>query len=41
MELPWYIQQLNHITKGQEPTPKESVLLAFMKSVIRSGWGDI
>ncbi|WP_336984789.1 NADH:flavin oxidoreductase/NADH oxidase family protein [Acinetobacter modestus] len=39
MEVLWYTQQLNRIAKGNNPKPKESGLWAFIKSVLRSGWG--
>ncbi|MHA3113618.1 NADH:flavin oxidoreductase/NADH oxidase family protein [Acinetobacter sp. ANC 4193] len=39
MEVLWYTQQLNRIAKGHNPKPKESGLWAFIKSVLRSGWG--
>lgn len=39
MEVLWYTQQLNRIAKGSNPKPKESGLWAFIKSVLRSGWG--
>lgn len=39
MEVLWYTQQLNRIAKGSNPKPNESGLWAFIKSVLRSGWG--
>jgi hypothetical protein len=39
MEVLWYTQQLNRIAKGSNPKPKESGLWAFIKSVLKSGWG--
>ena len=39
MEVLWYTQQLKRIGKGQEPKPNESGLWAFIKSILRSGWG--
>ena len=39
MEVLWYTQQLNRIAQGKTPKPKESGLWAFIKSVVRSGWG--
>ncbi|MCH7334589.1 NADH:flavin oxidoreductase/NADH oxidase family protein [Acinetobacter modestus] len=39
MEVLWYTQQLDRIAKGSNPKPKESGLWAFIKSVLRSGWG--
>ena len=39
MEVLWYTQQLNRIAQGKTPKPKESGLWAFIKSVLRSGWG--
>lgn len=39
MEVLWYTQQLNRIAQGKAPKPKESGLWAFIKSVLRSGWG--
>lgn len=39
MEVLWYTRQLNRIAKGSNPKPNESGLWAFIKSVLRSGWG--
>ncbi|WP_335955487.1 NADH:flavin oxidoreductase/NADH oxidase family protein [Acinetobacter guillouiae] len=39
MEVLWYTQQLSRIAKGRNPKPNESGLWAFIKSVLRSGWG--
>ncbi|MFW2160617.1 NADH:flavin oxidoreductase/NADH oxidase family protein [Acinetobacter beijerinckii] len=39
MEVLWYTQQLNRIAKGCNSKPNESGLWAFIKSVLRSGWG--
>lgn len=39
MEIFWYTLQLNRIGKGGNPKPHESGLLAFLKSLLRSGWG--
>lgn len=39
MEVLWYTQQLNRIAKGSNSKPNESGLWAFIKSVLRSGWG--
>jgi len=39
MEVLWYTQQLKRIGKGKEPKPHESGLWAFLKSILRSGWG--
>ncbi|MCH4247024.1 MAG: NADH:flavin oxidoreductase/NADH oxidase family protein [Acinetobacter populi] len=39
MEVLWYTQQLKRISRGNEPKPNESGLWAFIKSVLRSGWG--
>ncbi len=39
MEIFWYTLQLNRIGKGGNPKPHESGLLAFLKSVLKSGWG--
>jgi len=39
MEVLWYTQQLSRIAQGKAPKPKESGLWAFIKSVLRSGWG--
>ncbi|MBP2545492.1 MULTISPECIES: NADH:flavin oxidoreductase/NADH oxidase family protein [Acinetobacter] len=39
MEVLWYTQQLSRIAKGSNPKPNESGLWAFIKSVLRSGWG--
>ena len=39
MEVLWYTQQLNRIAQGKAPKPKESGFWAFIKSVLRSGWG--
>lgn len=39
MEIFWYTLQLNRIGRGGNPKPHESGLLAFLKSLLRSGWG--
>lgn len=39
MEIFWYTLQLRRIAKGGDPRPDESGLWAFLKAVIRSGWG--
>ena len=39
IEVLWYTQQLNRIAQGKAPKPTESGLWAFIKSVLRSGWG--
>ncbi len=39
MEIFWYTLQLNRMGKGGNPKPHESGLLAFLKSLLRSGWG--
>jgi hypothetical protein len=39
MEVLWYTQQLKRIGQGREPKPYESGLWAFIKSVLRNGWG--
>ena len=39
MEIFWYSLQLRRIADGGDPRPGESGLWAFLKSVIKSGWG--
>jgi hypothetical protein len=39
MEVLWYTQQLKRMGKAKEPKPNESGLWAFIKSILRSGWG--
>lgn len=39
MEVLWYTRQLKRIAKGRDPSPNESGLSAFIKSVLGSGWG--
>lgn len=39
MEVLWYTRQLRRIAKGGSPCPNESALMAFLKSVVTSGWG--
>lgn len=39
MEVLWYTQQLKRMGKAKEPKPHESGLWAFIKSILRSGWG--
>lgn len=39
MEVLWYTLQLKRIANGRNPRPNESGLWAFLKSVMKSGWG--
>lgn len=39
MEVLWYELQLNRLASGGNPRPDESGLWAFVKAVMRSGWG--
>ena len=39
MEIFWYSLQLRRIAEGGNPRPGESGLWAFLKSVMKSGWG--
>ncbi|WP_293367723.1 NADH:flavin oxidoreductase/NADH oxidase family protein [Nevskia sp.] len=39
MEIFWYSLQLRRIADGGDPRPDESGLWAFLKSVMKSGWG--
>jgi 2,4-dienoyl-CoA reductase-like NADH-dependent reductase (Old Yellow Enzyme family) len=39
MEVFWYELQLHRIGSGGNPRPKESGLWAFLKAVLKSGWG--
>jgi len=39
MEIFWYSLQLRRIAEGGNPRPGESGLWAFLKSVLKSGWG--
>ncbi|MGQ0618388.1 MAG: NADH:flavin oxidoreductase/NADH oxidase family protein [Panacagrimonas sp.] len=39
MEIFWYTLQLGRIAGGGNPSPKESGLWAFLKAVLKSGWG--
>lgn len=40
MEILWYSQQLRRIAEGRNPKPNEHGLLTFLKSLIKSGWGQ-
>ena len=39
MEIFWYTRQLGRIASGRNPSPHESGLWAFLKAVLKSGWG--
>jgi 2,4-dienoyl-CoA reductase-like NADH-dependent reductase (Old Yellow Enzyme family) len=39
MEIFWYSLQLHRIADGGNPRPGESGLLAFLKALMKSGWG--
>ena len=39
MEIFWYTLQLGRIAGGGNPRPNESGLWAFLKAVMKSGWG--
>jgi 2,4-dienoyl-CoA reductase-like NADH-dependent reductase (Old Yellow Enzyme family) len=39
MEILWYSRQLKRIAEGGNPDPRESGLLAFLASLMKSGWG--
>ncbi|MGH8446447.1 MAG: NADH oxidase, partial [Solimonas sp.] len=39
MEIFWYTLQLGRIAGGGDPRPRESGLWAFLKAVMKSGWG--
>ena len=39
MEILWYSRQLKRIAEGGNPHPRESGLLAFLASLLKSGWG--
>ncbi|MDB5967993.1 MAG: oxidase [Hydrocarboniphaga sp.] len=41
MEIFWYTLQLRRIASGGNPRPDESGLWAFLKSVMKSGWGTV
>ncbi len=41
MEIFWYSLQLNRIGSGGNPRPNESGLWAFLKAVLKSGWGTL
>lgn len=41
MEIFWYTLQLSRIARGGNPRPNESGLWAFLKSVLKSGWGTV
>lgn len=40
MEVLWYTRQLKRIAKGGNPRPNESGLVAFLKSLVNSTWGN-
>ncbi|WP_018421923.1 NADH:flavin oxidoreductase/NADH oxidase family protein [Paraburkholderia tuberum] len=40
MEVLWYTRQLRRIADGGNPRPKESGLMAFLKSLVNSSWGN-
>lgn len=39
MEVLWYTRQLKRIAEGGSPRPNESGLMAFLKSLLNTGWG--
>lgn len=39
MEIFWYTHQLRRIADGGDPRPHESGFWAFLKAVLKSGWG--
>lgn len=39
MEVFWYTLQLKRIADGGDPHPNESGLWAFVKSLMKNGWG--
>jgi len=39
MEVAWYARQLKRIANGREPKPNEPALLAFLGTIMASGWG--
>ncbi|CAH0443687.1 NADH:flavin oxidoreductase/NADH oxidase family protein [Ralstonia pseudosolanacearum] len=40
MEVLWYTRQLKRIAEGGNPRPNESALIAFLKSLVNSSWGN-
>ena len=40
MEVLWYTRQLKRIAEGGNPRPNESALMAFLKSLVNSSWGN-
>jgi 2,4-dienoyl-CoA reductase-like NADH-dependent reductase (Old Yellow Enzyme family) len=40
MEVLWYTRQLKRIAEGGNPRPNESGLMAFLKSLVNSSWGN-
>ena len=40
MEVLWYTRQLKRIAEGGNPRPNESGLVAFLKSLVNSSWGN-
>ncbi|MCT7297589.1 NADH:flavin oxidoreductase/NADH oxidase family protein [Ralstonia sp. CHL-2022] len=40
MEVLWYTRQLKRIADGGNPRPNESALMAFLKSLVNSSWGN-
>ena len=40
MEVLWYTRQLKRIAEGSNPRPNESGLVAFLKSLVTSSWGN-
>ncbi|RDK10065.1 NADH:flavin oxidoreductase/NADH oxidase family protein [Cupriavidus lacunae] len=40
MEVLWYTRQLRRIAEGGNPRPNESGLMAFLKSLVNSSWGN-
>jgi len=37
LEITWYEQQLRFLGNGNEPRPKQSVWLSFMKTLVENG----
>jgi len=41
MDVFWYSGQIKRIARGQAPKPNESALRAFIRMVLRNGWGTM
>jgi 2,4-dienoyl-CoA reductase-like NADH-dependent reductase (Old Yellow Enzyme family) len=39
MEVLWYTLQIKRIASGRDPKPNASGLWAFLKTLVKSGWG--